>query len=103
MSVNAAVQPLPSLDWRRWPEKQRRVYLGLPESRPRHCGGRDNGAGDMGPPNEGGLFGNSACRVGTGGRRCRVTIRDDTVGDQEGGYGTTATGGGTAGWRRSLQ
>ena len=30
-----------------------------------------------------------------------MTIRDGVVGNQEDGYGTTATGGGTAGWRRS--
>lgn len=71
------------------------------QSRPRHPGGRDGGAGAMGTPNEGGSFGNGACRVGAGGRRCRVTIPDGAVGDQEGGYGMTATGGGTTGWRRS--
>ena len=67
------------------------------QSRPRHPGGRDGGAGAMGTPNEGGSFGNGACRVGAGGRRRRVTIRDGAVGDQEAGYGITATGGGTAG------
>ena len=30
-----------------------------------------------------------------------MTVRDGTVGNQEGGYGTMATGWGTAGWRRS--
>ncbi len=30
-----------------------------------------------------------------------MTVCDGAVGDQEDGYGMTATGGGTAGWRRS--
>jgi hypothetical protein len=71
------------------------------QSRPRHRDGRNGGASAMGTPNEGGSFGNVACRVGVGGRCCHVTIRDGAVGDQEGGYGMTAPGGGTAGWRRS--
>ena len=66
-----------------------------------HCDGRDSGVGAMGTPNEGGLFGSGAFRVGTGRRRRRMTVRDGAVGDQEGGYGTPATGGGTIGWRRS--
>ena len=103
MSVNAAVQPSLSPNWWQRPEKQRRVYRKPPESRPRHRGSCNNGAGAMGTPNKRGLFGNSACRVGTGGRCCCVTVCDSTMGGQEGGYGTTATGGGTAGWRRSLQ
>jgi hypothetical protein len=52
MSTNAAVQPLLLPDWQRRPEKQRRVYRGPPERRPRHCGGRDNSAGAMGTPNK---------------------------------------------------
>ena len=54
-----------------------------------------------GPPSRGGSFGNGACRVGTGGRRRRVTLCDGAVGNQEDGYGTPATGGGTPRWRRS--
>ena len=63
MSANAAVEPSPSPDWRRRPKKQRRVYQGPPESRPRHCGGRDSGASAMGTPNEGGSFGRSGTVV----------------------------------------
>ena len=101
MSANAALQPLSSPDWRWRPKKQWRVYCRPPESRPRHHGGCDDNAGTMGTPDEGGSFGNDACHIGTGGRRCQVTIRDGAVCNQEGGYGTTATGGGTTGWRRS--
>jgi hypothetical protein len=47
-----------------------------------HLGGHDGGTGATGPPNEGGSFGNGACRVGPGGRRCRVLVYDVAVGDQ---------------------
>ena len=41
----------------------------LPERRPRHCGGRDGGAGAMGPySEEGGACGSGTCLVGPGGR-----------------------------------
>jgi hypothetical protein len=53
MSGNVAVQPLLSPDWRRLPEKQRRVYRRPPERRPMHCGGREGIAGAMGPSPKG--------------------------------------------------
>ena len=62
--INVAVLPLPSPDRRRRPEKRRRVYRRLPERRPRHRGGRDGGAGTIGPSlDKGGTGGIGTRRV----------------------------------------
>jgi hypothetical protein len=78
---------------------RRRVYLRLPERRPRHCGGRDGGAGAMGPPpDEGGAGGSGTRRVGPGGRPRRMPVHaDSAMGDREGGEDATAGGGGGKG------
>ena len=60
-----------------------------------HCGGRDGGAGAMGPPpNEGGAGGSGNRRIRPGGCPRRMPVHYSTMGDQEGGEGATATGGG---------
>ena len=67
----------------------------LPTRRPRHRGGRNGGAGAMGPsPNEVWAGGSGTHRVGPGGRHRHMPVHDGALGDQEGGEGATATGGG---------
>ena len=102
MTINVAVLLLLSPDRQR-PEKRSRVYRRPPERRARHCGGRDGGAGAMGPtPKEGGAGGSGTRRIRTGGCPCRMPVHYRTMGDQEGGEGATATGGGgSQGGRRT--
>ena len=78
-----------------------RVYRRPPESSARHCNSHDSGAGAMGTPSKGGLFGNSACRIGMGGCHCPVTNPDSIVDNHEDEYVTMATDRGNTGWRRS--
>ena len=93
MTINVAVLPSPSPDQQRRPEKRRRVYRQPQEKRPRYCGGRDGGAGALGPsPDEGGTGGSGTRRFGSVGRRRRMLVHDCVTGDQEGGEGSTATG-----------
>ena len=67
----------------------------LPARRPRHRGGRDGGAGAMGPsPDELCAGGSGTRRVGSGGRHRHMPVHDIALGDQEGGEGAAATGGG---------
>jgi hypothetical protein len=65
-----------------------------PAKRPRHRGGRDGGAGAMGPsPDEVCAGGSGTRRVGPGGRHRHMPVHDGSLGDREGGE-VTATGGG---------
>jgi hypothetical protein len=63
--------------------------------RPRHRGGRDSGAGTMGPsPDDVCVGGSGTRRVGLGGRHHHhMPVHDGALGDGVGGEGATATGG----------
>ena len=72
-------------------------HVGAPPARrPRHHGGRNGGAGAMGPsPDEVCAGGSGTHRVGSGGLHRHMSVHDGAlVGDQEGGEGAKATGGG---------
>ena len=66
-----------------------------PARRPRHRGSCDGGAGAIGPsPDEVCAGGSGTHHFGSGGRHCNMPVHDGALGDQEGGEGATATGGG---------
>ena len=67
----------------------------LPARRPRHRGGRNGGAGAMGPSLDKVCTGGSGTHcLRPGGRHRHMPVHDGALGDQEGGEGATATEGG---------